>query len=121
MPETSPSDLVAEQCVPCRGGVAPLSRDEAGRLLRALPDWTLDGAGTHLEREIRTRTFAQAFGLVQRIAAVAEAQRHHPDIAFGWGYVRLSLQTHAIEGLHRNDFILAAHIDGVIAPSPPGI
>jgi 4a-hydroxytetrahydrobiopterin dehydratase len=120
MSVASGPNLAAERCVPCRGGVAPLSQDEAERLRAAIPRWRLDEQSKHLDREIRTRTFAEAFALVARIASVAEEQRHHPDIAFGWGYVRLSLQTHAIGGLHRNDFILAARIDDVIPADPSG-
>ncbi len=48
---------------------------------------------------------------MSRVAAVAEAAGHHPDIGFGWGYVRLSLHTHSIGGLHENDFIVAARCD----------
>lgn len=116
LPDGSAADLRAEHCIPCRGGVPTLPRAEAEALLATIPAWSLDMTGTHLLRDIRTKSFADALSLVQRIAAVAEQQRHHPDIAFGWGYVRLSLQTYAIKGLHRNDFILAAHIEALIAP-----
>ena len=57
------------------------------------------------------RDFASAFGFVSTIAGIAEEQQHHPDLRFGWGYVEVDLQTHAIVGLHRNDFIVAARIE----------
>ena len=47
----------------------------------------------------------------QEIAKIAESERHHPDIEFGWGYVEIELWTHAIGGLSKNDFIMAAKID----------
>ena len=44
---------------------------------------------------------------------LAEAEGHHPDILFGWGYATVSLQTKKIKGLHENDFIMAAKLDGL--------
>ena len=46
-----------------------------------------------------------------RVAAVARAEDHHPDIGFGWGYAEFALTTHAIGGLSPNDFVLASLID----------
>ena len=99
----------------------PLSEEAIGSLLRELNgDWRVV-EGKRLEREFRFKDFRHAMGLVQAIGAVAEEQRHHPDLCFGWGYVRVSLQTHVIGGLHDNDFILAARIDSLSGPgSPPG-
>ena len=57
-----------------------------------------------------------SLGFVQRAGALAEAEGHHPDIAFGWGYATVSLQTKKIKGLHENDFIMAAKLDGISAP-----
>ena len=48
---------------------------------------------------------------VQRVADLAEAEGHHPDVCFGWGYATVSLQTKKIKGLHENDFIMASKID----------
>ena len=103
--------MAAEACGPCRGGVPPLTPREAERLRAGTPGWALEEGGTRLVRRWTVRTYAQAFALVTRISALAEAERHHPDIRFGWGYCVVSLHTHAIGGLHRNDFILAAKID----------
>src|SRR5207249_5236465 len=80
--------LTAKQCTPCRGGVPPLSRAEAERLLRETPGWTLDADATRIERTFKTADFAAALALVEQIAAIAEAEGHHPDIGFGWGYCR---------------------------------
>jgi 4a-hydroxytetrahydrobiopterin dehydratase len=52
---------------------------------------------------------------VKLVSDLAESEGHHPDITFGWGYVTVSLQTHKINGLHENDFILAAKIDEVVS------
>jgi 4a-hydroxytetrahydrobiopterin dehydratase len=109
--QDAPLDLVAQSCVPCRGGVPPLDADEAGRLLKQVPEWSVRDEAQRIERRWKFKNFAQAFAFVERAADLAEAQRHHPDIGFGWGYVTISLQTHKIRGLHPNDFIMAAKLD----------
>ncbi|HJQ84760.1 MAG TPA: 4a-hydroxytetrahydrobiopterin dehydratase [Candidatus Binatia bacterium] len=103
--------LAGKQCVPCRGGIPPLGRPEAERLLAETPAWSLDDGATRIERSFRFPDFAAALAFVNRVGALAEAEDHHPDISFGWGYCRIVLQTHKIKGLHENDFILAAKID----------
>ena len=65
----------------------------------------------HLEREFAFKNFRQAMTLANEIAEIAEDQKHHPDMLVGWGRLRITLFTHAIDGLHENDFILAAKID----------
>ena len=64
---------------------------------------------------IGSRTSPKSFRFVERAAAVAEAEGHHPDIGFGWGYARVSLHTKKIKGLHENDFIMAAKLDRIAA------
>ncbi len=67
-----------------------------------------------LEKEYRFKDFAQALAFVNRASAVAEAEGHHPYIHLTWGYVKLIIWTHAIDGLSENDFILAAKTDAVL-------
>ena len=105
------AELAAKSCVPCRGGVPPLPRDEAERYLAETPGWTLNEAATRIERRFKLRNFAEAQSLAVRIGNLAEQEGHHPDICYGWGYCRVELQTHKIKGLHENDFIMAAKID----------
>ncbi|HEX5864817.1 MAG TPA: 4a-hydroxytetrahydrobiopterin dehydratase [Casimicrobiaceae bacterium] len=64
-----------------------------------------------IEGTFRVRNFREAFALVQQVGELAEAEGHHPDISFGWGYVTVVIQTKKIKGLHENDFIMAAKID----------
>lgn len=105
--------LVARSCLPCRGGVAPLGAEEAERYRVETPDWSIVAEGTRLDRHFTFKTYGQAFDFVERVSAIAEAEGHHPDIRFGWGYCDVSLQTHVIHGLHLNDFVLAAKIDAL--------
>ena len=103
--------LRAKRCTPCRGGVPPLTRTEAERMLGETPGWTLNHDVTRIERTFKLPDFAAALALVDKIGEIAEAEGHHPDIAFGWGYCRVVFYTHKIKGLHENDFIMAAKVD----------
>ena len=103
--------LVEKTCTPCRGGIPPLTAEEVSVLHNQVPEWTIHDDAHRIERTYRFTTFAQAFALVHKVAELAEAEGHHPDISFGWGYATVSLQTKKIKGLHENDFIMAAKID----------
>jgi 4a-hydroxytetrahydrobiopterin dehydratase len=103
--------LVERACTPCQGGVPPLSADEAGRFRAQAPDWSLLDDARRIERIYRFGDFREALAFVDRVGALAEAEGHHPDLSFGWGYAKVSLQTKKIKGLHQNDFIMAAKID----------
>ena len=103
--------LEARQCVPCRGGIPPLERPQAERLLAETPGWSLDEKATLIERTFRFEDFADALAFVNHIGKLAEAEDHHPDITFGWGYCRVVFQTHKIKGLHEIDFIMAAKVN----------
>jgi 4a-hydroxytetrahydrobiopterin dehydratase len=103
--------LVAKTCTPCHGGVPPLTREEAEAYRSQAPEWDLLEDGRKVQRTFRVKTFAAALGFVQRVGTLAEAESHHPEICFGWGWITVSLQTKKIKGLHENDFIMAAKID----------
>lgn len=103
-------DLASRQCVPCHGGVTRLRGEELRRFSEQLPGWeTLDEH--HLSKHYEFTNFRDALSFVSRVGEVAEREGHHPDISFGWGYARLEIYTHAIDGLSESDFILAAKID----------
>ncbi len=107
------SELSKKKCVPGRGGLPPLSRESIGPLLAAIPGWTLVmEKPPRIRRELQFKDFKGAIGFVNRLADLAEAGGHHPNIALhDWNKVTLELTTHKIGGLHENDFILAAKID----------
>jgi len=106
--------LASRHCVPCRGGAAPLNEGAARKLLAETPRWELGEGATRLSRRFEFRDFVQAMEFVNRVAGIAEAEGHHPDIAIHWNKVELTLWTHAIGGLHENDFIVAAKIDRLL-------
>lgn len=106
-------ELAGKTCVPCKGGIPPLNASEAESFHKQVPKWELTDSATWLRRSFNFKNFAAALDFVNKVGALAEAEGHHPDIAFGWGYADVSLQTHKIKGLHENDFIMAAKIDGI--------
>jgi 4a-hydroxytetrahydrobiopterin dehydratase len=105
--------LESKSCTPCRGGIPPLTRAEAERLLPQAPGWALDAGATQLERSFTFPDYASALALVEKVSEIAEAEGHHPDVSFGWGYCRIVWRTHKIKGLHENDFIMAAKTNAV--------
>ena len=100
--------------MPCRGGIPPLTPGEAAGYQDQVPDWAIIQGSTRIERDFKFGDFAEAMGFVTRVGDLAEAEGHHPDITFGWGYARIVLYTHKIKGLHENDFIMAAKIDRLV-------
>ncbi|MEE8517315.1 MAG: 4a-hydroxytetrahydrobiopterin dehydratase [Alphaproteobacteria bacterium] len=105
--------LTAKSCVPCRGGIPPLLRDDAEKFLNETPDWTLSDDADRIERKYSFSNFAQAMAFAVKIGELAESEGHHPDLGVGWGYCTVLLYTHKIKGLHENDFIMAAKIDAL--------
>ncbi len=119
MSNANDDTLVNKKCVPCHGGVSALNAAESQKLLGRLLNgggadgWKIVEDGKALKREFKFADFYRAMSFVNAVAHVANAEDHHPDIECGWGYVRIRYQTHAIDGLHENDFICAAKIDAL--------
>jgi len=113
--------LAARKCQPCEGGVEPLPESAARALLGDVKGWELvdlSAAGKTVKAIRKTvvcKNFLDAVALMQRIAPVAEAEDHHPDLHLT-RYKRLTIElsTHAIGGLSENDFILAAKLDQLL-------
>lgn len=105
------TDLSQKHCVPCEGGIAAFTKEEAQIFLRRLPEWQLSNDGLAISRSYKFSNFKKALAFVNQLGELAEAEGHHPDIAFGWGYVHVTLTTHAINGLSENDFIIATKSD----------
>lgn len=102
--------LSESRCEPCEGNVPKLGEREAAELLAEVPGWRTDDG--KLVRRYAMRDFATVMAFVNRIAAIAEAENHHPDFrVFGWNKVEVTIFTHAVGGLTKNDFVLAAKID----------
>jgi 4a-hydroxytetrahydrobiopterin dehydratase len=107
--------LAAKTCVPCRGDAPRLEPERARALLSELSGWELFHDGDRIRRRVDFSSFAEAIRFVERAAEVAEEQGHHPDLEIRGHVVEVVLYTHAIGGLHENDFIMAAKIDQLLS------
>jgi len=103
-------ELASKRCVPCRGGVPPLKREELLSLHRQVPGWSVIEEH-HITKTFTFPDFREALRFVNRVGEVAEEQGHHPDACLSWGKVEIKLWTHKIDGLTESDFIMAAKID----------
>ena len=105
--------LASKTCTPCRGGIPPLTLEQAGSFMHRPQTG-------NCRRKVTTSSGASGFAisgrrLLHEIGELAEAEGHHPNISFGWGNATVSLQTKKIKGLHENDFIMATKIDRIFA------
>ena len=104
-------ELTKQKCEACEGGIPPFTLEEIKQYLPQLKlDWQVL-ANQKLERIFKFKNFVEAVVFVNQVAALAEAEGHHPNIYFTWGKCNIELWTHAVNGLSENDFILAAKID----------
>lgn len=110
------SDLKNQRCEACRADAPKVSDAELAELIRQIPDWTpvvRDGV-MQLERVFKFKNFKQALAFTNQVAEIAEEEFHHPTLITEWGQVTVVWWTHAIQGLHKNDFIMAARTDAVL-------
>ncbi|HEX4648191.1 MAG TPA: 4a-hydroxytetrahydrobiopterin dehydratase [Steroidobacteraceae bacterium] len=106
------NELATRKCRPCEGGVAPLARSEAEKLLAQLdPAWALTPDARAIRREFAFRDFYRTMSFVNALAHIANIEDHHPDLEVGYNYCRVTFTTHAIRGLSENDFVCAAKAD----------
>lgn len=106
-------DLMNKNCVPCQVGADPLTPELIkGYMSDISEEWQVID-NQKLERTFKFKDFKTALGFVNQVGQLAESEGHHPDIFLSWGQVIIQLMTHKINGLHDNDFILAAKIDHI--------
>ncbi len=104
-------DLTQKHCVPCEGAMPALSPEEVNRYKAGVLGWTVSPDSKKLSREFTFPDFKETMAFVNKVADIAEAEGHHPDLHVSYGKVTIELWTHAANGLSENDFILAAKIN----------
>ena len=112
------SELFNKKCVPCEGDVLPLDISEIHKFQKKVDGWDIIKNKKNiyfLEKKFNFKNFLDSQKFVNEVGKISEEEGHHPDLSFGWGYAKISITTHAIEGLSENDFILAAKIDKKIS------
>lgn len=113
MDKTEIQNLAQHECEACRADAPRVTVDHARVLLQQLPDWLIeDRAGVNvLVRSYSFKNFVCALAFTNAVGELAEAANHHPAILTEWGSVTVNWWTHKINGLHQNDFIMAAKTD----------
>ena len=120
------SDLASRSCIPCRGGVPPLTAEQIAPLLAQLESgWQVveradpkRGTVQTLRREYGFGDFADALQAAARIGEMAEEQQHHPDLYVAWAKLGVAIWTHKIGGLTESDFIFSAKCDAIVRSLP---
>ena len=102
------SDLLNKKCVPCEGGVSAFDLSEIHKYQKKVDGWDV-------KPNEKNNYFLESQNFVNKVGEISEKEGHHPDISFGWGYAKIIITTHAIDGLSENDFILAAKIDQIFS------
>ena len=109
-------ELINKKCVPCEGGVSRLDISEIHKYQKKVDGWDVnenEKKTYFLEKKFTFKNFINSHDFINKVGEISEEEGHHPDISFGWGYAKIIVTTHAIEGLSENDFILAAKIDQI--------
>ena len=107
------------KCEACRADSPRATHQQTAEYMKQLPAWTIDTATgvDRLQRVFAFKNFVEALAFTNRVGEIAEANDHHPLIITEWGRVTVQWWTHAIKGLHINDFILAAKTDELANPA----
>jgi 4a-hydroxytetrahydrobiopterin dehydratase len=112
------SDLLKKKCVPCEGNVSSLDLSQIHKYQKKVDGWNVkenEKKIYFLEKDFKFDNFIKSQKFINKVGEISEKENHHPDISFGWGYAKIIITTHAIEGLSENDFILAAKIDQIFS------
>ena len=110
------SDLAENKCVPCEGGVEPLTAEQIASLLQELhEEWRVTADGKSIRREFVFPAYSRTIAFANAVAWVATTEGHHPDMLVSYSRCVVDYTTHAIGGLSNNDFICAAKIDRLFA------
>ena len=103
-----------KKCVACEGNIPPFDTSEIHKYLKKVDGWNVksnENKNYYLIKDFKFKNFEESQKFINKVSNIAEAENHHPDISFGWGYCTIKIFTHAIKGLAESDFILAAKID----------
>ena len=111
-------DLFKKKCVTCEGGVLPFDISEIHKYQKKVDGWEVKKDFKKiffLEKKFKFKNFLESQNFINKVGEISENENHHPDVSFGWGYAKIIITTHSIEGLSENDFILAAKIDQIFS------
>ena len=116
-PSNMKEDLSKKKCIPCEGNIPAFDYKEIHKYLKKVDGWEVkedNNKSFYLIKDFKFKNFQDSQKFVNQVGNIAEIENHHPDIFFGWGYAKIKIFTHAINGLAESDFILASKIDKII-------
>jgi 4a-hydroxytetrahydrobiopterin dehydratase len=113
-------DLAEKKCIPCHvspttGTIKPMGQKEIEKYLEHISGWTVCDDYSMISQRFTFPDFTHTMTFVNHVADLAEKEGHHPDMHIFYNHVDIDIWTHAINGLHENDFILAAKINKIIS------
>lgn len=103
--------MTEHHCVPCSSETEPLGKEACEAYLSGLPEWQLDPEGKEISRRFDFKDFALAMNFAVKVGRLAEEMGHHPVLTIGWGFCKVRFKTSKINGLHKNDFVMATHVN----------
>tara|TARA_B100001758_G_C18326114_1_gene566025 strand:- start:773 stop:1096 length:324 start_codon:yes stop_codon:yes gene_type:complete len=101
------------KCVPCQGGIPPMTSNEILEYQKLVSDEWIVKDNKELLKEFKFESYPEAINFSNLVADLAEEQEHHPFIHINFKIVKIILFTHKINGLHENDFLMASKIDNL--------
>ncbi|MEA5594662.1 4a-hydroxytetrahydrobiopterin dehydratase [Rivularia sp. UHCC 0363] len=113
------ANLKQQKCDACTGDSPAVTEEEINKFQQEIPQWDVkeENGEKRLERVFKFSDFKSALNFTNKIGEEAENQEHHPALLTEYGKVTVMWWTHAIQGLHRNDFIMAAKTDEIFNKS----
>ena len=109
------STLTEKHCLPCEGGVNPLTADEIATYMLELKQWQVSANHKVIHKTFRFSNYYETMAFVNAIAWLSHLENHHPDLQVSYNHCDVSYTTHAIDGLSTNDFVCAAKVDALRA------
>ncbi|MDO8413551.1 MAG: 4a-hydroxytetrahydrobiopterin dehydratase [Gallionellaceae bacterium] len=106
------SELIGQKCVPCEGGIPPLSQDQVNRLIQQLDGW--EQYDRIIGKTFEFKNYYQTMAFVNAVAWLSHREDHHPEMSVSYNKCHVEYSTHAINGLSENDFICAAKVDALL-------
>ncbi|BBJ00087.1 putative pterin-4-alpha-carbinolamine dehydratase [Ferrigenium kumadai] len=109
--DTTVCDLTTKTCKPCEGGTAPMTPQEADKLLKQLDGW--QQYDHIISKTYRFKNYYETIAFVNAVAWMTHREDHHPDLKVTYNSCQVEYTTHSIHGLSENDFICAAKVDAL--------
>ena len=112
---TTPTNLKDYICKATPANATAVSGADLKTLAAQIPGWSLENRNgiLQLERTFKCSNFLQALSIANQIGDIAESNDHHPALVVEWGKIKVTWWSHSINGLHHNDFVMAAKTDEI--------